>query len=490
MTVNPLMPVNVTIAASANPVCAGTSVTFTATPVNGGTNPGYQWIVGGVGVSGATNATYSYVPSNNDNVKCRLLSNLNCASNNPDTSVAIVMTVNPLLTVSVTANASVNPVCSGTQVTFTAIPVNGGTTPAYQWVVNGANISGATNVTYAYVPVDGDQVKVILTSNVGCATANPATSAVISMSVITGVPVSVSITPSIYAVMPGTQVTFTATPVNGGTSPTYQWKVNGAVVGTNSNTYAYAPGNNDKITCVLTSNLTGCTTGNPATSNQVVMIVYVTGSPCTGIATVSYGTLTYNTVQIGTQCWLRENLNIGTMIQGTTEQSNNSVLEKYCYNNLEANCNVYGGQYQWAEMVQYLNNATNTTNWSPVPTGNVQGICPTGWHIPTNGEWSTLMTYLGGIAVTGGKLKQVGTNHFNSPNTGATNTSGFTSIPAGQRWSDGTSHYMNMSTGYWTITSGGAGTDIYYGGTSYSINAATNGQFFKVTGISVRCLKD
>jgi uncharacterized protein (TIGR02145 family) len=490
MIVNPLLPVSVTIVASANPVCAGTSVTYTATPVNGGTNPLYQWYVNGSAVPGATNVTYTYVPASSDAVSCEMTSNATCPTGNPDMSNTIPMTVNPLLPVSVTATPSSNPVCSGVSVTFTATPVNGGSSPAYQWYVNGTPVNGATNVTYSYVPVDGDDVMVTLTSSATCATGNPAPSPVVPMTVITGVPVSISIAPSVYAVMPGTQVTFTATPVNGGSAPAYQWKVNGSVVGTNTSTHTYAPGNNDKITCVMTSSLTGCTTNNPATSNQVVMIVYITGSPCAGIATVTHSGLVYNTVQVGTQCWLRENMNVGSMISGTVEQTNNSVLEKYCYNNLEANCKVYGGMYQWAEMVQYLNNATNTTNWSPVPTGNVQGICPTGWHIPTNAEWGTMMTYLGGLTVAGAKIKQVGLNHFNNPNTGATNTSGYTAIPGGQRWSDGTFHYMNMSTAYYTITSGGAATDVYYGGASYSTGAGTNGQFYKVTGCSVRCMKD
>jgi uncharacterized protein (TIGR02145 family) len=195
-------------------------------------------------------------------------------------------------------------------------------------------------------------------------------------------------------------------------------------------------------------------------------------------------------VLIGTQCWLKESLNIGTMITRTQDQTNNSVIEKYCYNNDEANCTEYGGMYQWAEVVQYLNNATNTTNWSPVPTGNVQGLCPTGWHIPSNAEFGALFTGLGGISVAGGKIKEAGLEHFAYPNTGATNLSGFTALPGGQRWSTGEFKYMTNSVQYWSITSGLYGTDIYYGGASYSINAATNGQFYKVTGIYLRCLKN
>ncbi|MFZ4522699.1 MAG: choice-of-anchor J domain-containing protein, partial [Bacteroidales bacterium] len=117
VTVNPLLPVSVSVAASANPVCAGTSVTFTATPVNGGTTPSYQWKINGSNVTGATNATYSFVPASGNTVACVLTSNATCPTGNPATSNTITMTVNPLLPVSVSVAASANPVCAGTSVT-------------------------------------------------------------------------------------------------------------------------------------------------------------------------------------------------------------------------------------------------------------------------------------------------------------------------------------------------------------------------------------
>ena len=123
---------------------------------------------------------------------------------------------------------------------------------------------------------------------------------------------------------------------------------------------------------------------SPATT----LLQVTQAGPCT-TATVDYGGVTYHTLQMSTQCWLKENLNIGTKIDKTTDQTNNSVIEKYCYDNDEANCTTYGGLYQWAELVQYLNGATNTATWNPVPAGNVQGICPPGWHIPSEPEYFT-----------------------------------------------------------------------------------------------------
>jgi len=148
------------------------------------------------------------------------------------------------------------------------------------------------------------------------------------------------------------------------------------------------------------------------------------GVPCPGTPTVVYGGQTYNTVQIGTQCWLKENLNIGTMINGSSNQTNNGIIEKYCYNNLESNCNIYGGLYQWNEMMQY------------VTTPGLKGICPSGWHLPTDGEWTTLTNYASGENIAGGKLKSVRTvpdphPRWDSPNTGAIDDYEFSIFPSG-----------------------------------------------------------
>ncbi len=146
---------------------------------------------------------------------------------------------------------------------------------------------------------------------------------------------------------------------------------------------------------------------------KVNSIDTLTTSPwqCGDIIFDSRNEQVYNTVLIGNQCWISENLNIGMRIDGVNNQTNNGILEKYCYNNIEDSCDVYGGLYQWDEMMQY------TT------TEGVQGICPTGWHLPTDDEWRSLDVFLG-TEVAGGKMKEIGTTHWNSPNTGATNTSG------------------------------------------------------------------
>ena len=184
---------------------------------------------------------------------------------------AITVTVSNNLPVSVSAVAGANPVCSGTLVTFTATPVNGGTSPSYQWKVNGT-IQGTNSPTYSYNPLNSDIVTCVLSSNATCASGSPATSSPVNMTVNNNLPVSVSAVAGANPVCSGTLVTFTATPVNGGTTPSYQWKVNGTNQGSNSPTYSYNPLNSDIVTCVVSSNAT-CATGSPATSSPVNMIV-------------------------------------------------------------------------------------------------------------------------------------------------------------------------------------------------------------------------
>lgn len=202
----------------------------------------------------------------------------------------------------------------------------------------------------------------------------------------------------------------------------------------------------------------------------------------------------YGTVQIGTQCWFRQNLNVGTRINGTQHPSNNGVIEKYCYNNVDANCTTYGGMYRWGEMVQYLNGATDSATWVPAPTGNVQGICPSGWHLPTESEWTTLVNYLGGSSEAGGKMKESTLSHWSSPNTGASNSSGFTGLPGGYRHPNGSFYNLTTDGFYRSLTQGSAiGTSYPQAGRqtlSYIAGSTGYSQIEKRYGFYIRCLKD
>ncbi len=283
MTVNTPVPASVTILEDFNPICTGDNATFTATPVNEGGSPVYQWQVNGGNV-GTNLTTYSTTALNDgDIVTCIMTSSLTCVSGSPATSNTIVMTVSGALAASVSIAASSDSICTGDNVIFTATPVNGGGTPAYQWQVNGANF-GTNSTTYSTNALnDGDTITCILNSSFSCATGSPATSNNIVISVVGSLVASVSISASANTICAGDNVTFTAAPTNGGT-PNYLWQVNGTNAGTNSATYSTtALSDGDTVTCIMTSSLS-CATGSPATSNTVVLTV---NAPAVANVTVS-----------------------------------------------------------------------------------------------------------------------------------------------------------------------------------------------------------
>jgi uncharacterized protein (TIGR02145 family) len=196
---------------------------------------------------------------------------------------------------------------------------------------------------------------------------------------------------------------------------------------------------------------------------------------------------TYNTVLIGTQCWMAQNLNVGTRIAGNTNQTNNSILEKYCYNNDENNCNTYGGLYQWDEAMQYST------------TEGVRGICPSGWHLPTDTEWCTMTQYLDptvncgatGWSGTnaGGKMKEAGLTHWASPNTGATNTSGFTALPGGNSSNNG--NFSDLTSNANFFSSSQVGSAGEWGRYLSSIGGSVYRYIgIKTYGYSGRCVQD
>jgi len=227
-----------------------------------------------------------------------------------------------------------------------------------------------------------------------------------------------------------------------------------------------------------------CGNSPALTMNQMTAPSPTCGQPITDIRDGK----TYSTVEIGTQCWMAQNLNIGTKINGSDDQTDNSIIEKYCYNNNDANCTIYGGLYQWAEIVQYINGATNTTSWNPIPTGNVRGICPSGWHIPTDAEWTILTTYLGGESIAGGEMKEAGTVHWLSPNTGATNSSGFSALPSGYRSLNGNFSSLSGYTYFWS-TQYESTTSWDRALSAYAVIVYRNSDD-KTYGFSVRCIQD
>ena len=246
----------------------------------------------------------------------------------------------------------------------------------------------------------------------------------------------------------------------------------------------------------FTSTLTGLTANttyfaraystNSAGTGYGNEVSFTTLSPIIFNPNLTYGTMTdidgnvYKTITIGTQTWMAENLKTtkyrnGDLIPNVTDGTAWSALATgaYCwYNNDVANKATYGGLYNWFAVADTRN------------------IAPTGWHVPTDAEWTTLTTFLGGESVAGGKLKEAGTSHWSSPNTGATNSSGFTALPGGYRLNNGGSFYdVGTNGNWWSSTAYGASNawnralNYYF---AYAYRYYNNKQY----GFSVRCVRD
>jgi len=278
------LPVSVSVASDKTEICEGEIVTYTASAVNGGTNPHYKWYVNRTAVPGETSAIFTFSPNKGDEVYAMLVSEVECPLGNQAISNKIYIEVSDKLPVNVTIAPDKNFICVDDTITFTATPENGGKNPGYSWFVNNIQVLGITTDIYSYRPKDGDVVHVVLTSDQECISGNPAVSNKVTVSIIKELPVSVSILPDKEVVCEGDTVNYMAVPVNGGTNPVFKWFVNGLeFTGATKQTFNYAPKKGDEVYAVLTSDI-GCVSGNPATSNKVVININDKASVSVSIA--------------------------------------------------------------------------------------------------------------------------------------------------------------------------------------------------------------
>lgn len=212
--------------------------------------------------------------------------------------------------------------------------------------------------------------------------------------------------------------------------------------------------------------------------------------------TIVYGSMTdqdnisYKTITIGTQTWMAENLKTtkyrnGDLIETTSPSTldlglADSPKYQWAYDSIEANATTYGRLYTWYA----VNDSRN--------------ICPMGWHIPSDEEWTTLITYLGGESVAGAKLNEAGSAHWLSSNIYSDNSSGFTALPGGYRTHNGNFIAIGYSAQWWSSTELNNALHAYW----YSIintikgdgrcyeNYVNRNDYYKSTGLSVRCIKD
>ena len=191
-------------------------------------------------------------------------------------------------------------------------------------------------------------------------------------------------------------------------------------------------------------------------------------------------------VTIGTQVWATSNLNVTTYSDGTpipqvTDPAAWAALTTgaWCYySNVFANRNTYGKLYNWYAVAGIHDTDAATPN---------KVLAPTGWHVPTDLEWTTLTNFLGGTSVAGGKMKA--TTLWTTPNTGATNESGFTGLPGGYRSINGTFSGIGINGSWWS-SSDFSTTYAWARGLSYNSYIASRFDGHKISGLSVRCLRD
>ncbi len=191
----------------------------------------------------------------------------------------------------------------------------------------------------------------------------------------------------------------------------------------------------------------------------------------------------YNTILIQDQCWMLTNLNTGSRLDLGNDQTDNGIIEKYCYNDSVENCNIYGGLYRWEEAMQYSHGE------------HAQGICPNGWRLPTDTEFQTLIDNYDGQDTAGAHLKETGYVHWHYwPGTSATNNSGFTALGSGSVYNTGSGDFFThrKTHGYFWSSSysiGFADVLILY---NYLPDALIAGSDIteNPTSFSVRCIRN
>lgn len=189
----------------------------------------------------------------------------------------------------------------------------------------------------------------------------------------------------------------------------------------------------------------------------------------------------YSTIKIGEQVWMAENLNATLYNDQTSIQfvGNSSSWES-----------LTTGAYTWpgtnGSNESYRDTYGILYNWYAVSTGK---LCPQGWHVPSDSEWTILSDYLGGDSEAGGKLKEVGTSKWNSPNSGANNDSKFSAVPSGYRFRYGVSEKIGDGAFFWSTSEVDAG-NAYYRYLWYNQNKITRTSYFKQQGYCVRCIQD
>ncbi len=259
-------------------------------------------------------------------------------------------------------------------------------------------------------------------------------------------------------------------------------------------TFVYTPASGTKLNIGANQELKADFTPNDeSTFNRASKTVTITVLPAGTSSAIfntslTYGTVTdidgnvYKTITIGSLTWMAENLR-------TTKYRNGDAIPEVTANSTwkslksDAYCN-----YENTKDLDQIATLGRLYNWFAVTDS--RNLAPAGWHVATDAEWSSLTTFLGGESVAGGKLKEASTLHWNSPNTSATNSSGFTALPSGRREYD-SGVFINLGyDGFWWTSSAYNPDYSWYRDIHYTFASINRANFHKQYGFSVRCVKD
>ena len=361
-----------------------------------------------------------------------------------------IVTVNPRLPVGISIAASQNPVCAGVSVDLLATSANEGAAPGYQWKVNNVD-AGTNSPSFTYTPANNDIVTCILTSSEACVSGNPASALPVTMNTKE---VPVVQWPRCF----DTITTINAKPI----------KLKGGLPlggiysgpGVNSVTEFFTPSEAGEGTITITYSYTNnqlCSSGKSRSIRVLASPVFTCGNSLTDIR----DNKVYPTVLIGSQCWLASNLDYGSELTDNIHQTDNCIAEKYSRNSGSGTRNSY---YQWDELMSYDD------------TPAMQGLCPPGWHVPTEPEWNTLFNYYQGNSQAAYYLKDQYID-------------GFKALPVGVYYLNSLWSFTDFATIFWSSTpvdqtrATAHGMNIY--NFSVSLYPASRANAF-----TVRCLKD
>lgn len=342
IVVNPFLPFFAGITADQSEICDGELVNFTSTITNGGANPTYQWMINEdpVGQNLPTFSTESLIDG--DQVSLIVSSTESCLLTNTITTSSINIQVNPILPLTISISANVTTICEGESATFTASPVNAGSSPDYQWMINSVTV-GNNTATYSTTDLtENDQVSCRITSSESCLFSNSATSEALNIGFTDLVVPSVSITTSVIEICENESATFNAQIVDGGNNPTIQWFLNNNPVGAGEIFLTLDQLSSSDLITVSVISSSNCASPDPAISENIsiniselepliVTVMSEEQTACVG-ETLTFTAITENEGENPTYLWT---------VNGTEIIDNNMpVLQQIITENAEIVCTV------------------------------------------------------------------------------------------------------------------------------------------------------